>query len=89
VQGTSDICTSEHKDSPSRYLGCLIKDVVEIHLKINCNRDCGIILSWAWSPITSMMLKKNTGTKHSKYLLQPLPLFCLATNSESRFQAGI
>jgi len=89
VQGTSDICTSEHKDSPSRYLGCLIKEVVEIHLKINCDRDFGIILSWSWSPITSMMLKKNTGTKHSKYLLQPLPLFCLATSSESRFQAGI
>jgi hypothetical protein len=75
VQGTPDICTSEHKDSPSRYLGCLIKEVVEIHLKSNCNRDFGIILSRAWSAITSMMLKKNTGTEHSKYLLQPPLLF--------------
>ena len=78
VQGTPEICTSEHKDSPSRYLGCLIKEAVEIHLKkSNFNRDFGIILSQAWSPTTCMLLNKNSGTKHSKYLLQPPPLFVL------------
>lgn len=78
MQGTPEICTSEHKDSPPRYLGCLIKEAVEIHLKnSNFNRDLGIILSQAWFPITSTLLNKYSGTKRSKYLLQPPPLFVL------------
>jgi hypothetical protein len=89
VEGT-DICTSEHKDSPSRYLGCLIKEVVEIHLKINCNRDFGIILSWAWSLITSMMLKKTPGPNTaSTYSNHHHPSFVFATSSEPRFQASV
>ena len=86
VQGTPEICTSEHKDSPSRYLGCLIKEAVEIHLKkSNFNRDFGIILSQAWSPLTSMLLNKNSGTKHSKYLLQPPLHFVLPPSPSQGF----
>jgi hypothetical protein len=89
VQGTPEICTSERKDSPSRYLDCFIKEIVEIHLKkSNFNRDFGILLGLAWFPLTSMLLNKIGRTKQSKYLLQPPPL-CLATSCEPRFLAGI
>jgi hypothetical protein len=86
VEGTPDVCTSEHKDSPSRYLGCLIREAGEIHLKkSNFNRDFGIILIQAWSPLTSMLLNKNSGTKHSKYFLQPPPHFVLPPSLSQGF----
>jgi hypothetical protein len=42
----------------SGYVDCLVKEAIEIHLnKNNFNRDCGFMLSQAWSPITELLMK--------------------------------
>lgn len=44
----------------SGYLDHLVKEAIEICLKKkNFNRDCGFILSKAWSPTTSMLLNEK------------------------------
>jgi hypothetical protein len=44
------------------YVDRLVKEAIEIHLnKNNINRDCGFIISQAWSPITNMLMKVKAG----------------------------
>jgi len=44
-------------DITSEYTDCLVKEATEIHLnKNNVNRDCGFIMSQAWSPITNRLM---------------------------------
>jgi hypothetical protein len=52
-------------DRTSEHLHCLVKEAIETHLnKNNFNGDGGVILSQAWSPITStLMNEKQDQTK--------------------------
>jgi hypothetical protein len=42
------------------YLDCFLKEAIEIHLNMNnFNREIGLMLSQAWSPITSILRDKK------------------------------
>jgi hypothetical protein len=49
-------------DRTSGYVDCLVKEAIEIQLnKNNFNRDCGLILSLALSPVINMLMNVRGG----------------------------
>jgi hypothetical protein len=40
---------------------CLVKEAIQVRLNYkNFNRDSGFTLSWAWNPLTKLLLKHDT-----------------------------
>jgi hypothetical protein len=58
-----------------RTLECvdqLVKTAVEVHLHMNSfNRDCVVILSQAWSPISNVLMNVKAGPNQSRYKTPP------------------
>lgn len=57
-----DFSGTSVSDRTLGYVDRLVKEAIEMQLnKNNFNRDCGFILSQAWSPITNMLMNVKAG----------------------------